>query len=338
MDNDDNDLRKNNLATNDESGRTFFKIASAIYIPSISLKFERFKKFYNELSSGNPRSIRVGIKIQGDYYVFDSIQEMENCQDVQEYLESTIYIPIRNFRFRMEFYEGSMYFGASAKVRGDSEWQKAKVDSIVKFFVDNYSQEFGKTTSQQFSQEYVAIVLFVLLALFFTVAYILLFFNPNIFSHFLDELYHNQSLYPVGFALSLISLILFVIVAPMCLTFKISKGLESTYLEDLSVAMRRNKKYYGLLYGLELTFLLTFSLFFIGLVTANYPLIGAPQNSSNPQVFKFLYDAEKFVSANSSVLVAGVLGIFSLAITIPLFIDWYKRRTDIWGESEELLE
>lgn len=337
MDNDDNYLRKNNPATGDESKRTFFEIASAIYIPSISVKFEGFKKFFSELSAGNPFSIRVGIKIQGDYYVFNSIQEMEHCQEVKEYLESTIYIPIRNFRFKMEFYEGSVYCGTSAKVKGDSKWQKEKVDSIVKFFVDNYSQEFGKTVSQQISQLYVAIVLFVLFALPFTVAYLWLFFNPNIFSHFLDEMYLSPSLYLIGFALMLISLLLFIIVAPMYLTAKISQELESMYLEGLSDAMRSNKNYYGLSFGAILTALLVLVLFIVGLVTANYPLIGLPQNSSNP-VPKFFYDVEKFFSANYSVLVAAVLGIFSLAITLPLFIDWYKRRTDIWGESEELLE
>lgn len=129
-----------------------------------------------------------------------------------------------------------------------------------------------------------------------------------------------------------------VLVIPLYITYNISKRLENIYSESLRDAMSENRLYYGPDFGLMMTLLLTVLLIFIGLLTPNYPLIGFPQSNSNPPIFKFFYVAENFISINSAILIAVLFGIVTLALTLPIFIDWYKKRNDVWGGPEELFE
>ena len=336
MENSDSDTSKSKSVKIDDS-EDKIKVASALYIPRISVKFVDFKHFFEELVSGNANYVRIAIKIEGVYYVFNSIQNLETHSEVAKYLNLNQYIPVRGFKFKIEFNEGSIYFGGTTKVIGNTEWQKNKVNAIITFFLNHYSQEYGKTISQQISQLYITIVLFSLFSLVFTIIYLWISFNPNVFSHFLYNFFLSPSFFFIGFVIYLILLVIFILIAPLYLTGKILKRLQPVYSEELSRAMRNNKNYYGISFGAILTLLLVLALIIASLVTVNYPLIELPQNSSNP-LPKFAYDLEKFFIANYSFMIAAVLGRFSLAISLPLFIDWYKRHNDIWGESEELFE
>lgn len=332
MENSD-DNKSNSVRINDSKAEP--KVASALYIPRISVKFEDFKRFFVELNSNNAKCTRIAIKIKGDYYIFNTVQELETYEDVAKYLKSTYLLPVRGFKFKIEFDEGSIYFGETAKIRGNPEWQKKKVDVIINFFAYQYKLGSGKTVPQLFSQLYITIILFLLFVLIFANAYIQFLLNPNIFSHFLDEMFVTPSLFLYAMALTVALLLLSIGVTPVYLSVKISETLESKYLVHLIKTMRSNKNYYGLDFGAILTLLMLFASIMVSLLTANYALIGLPQNGSNP-LPEYVYDLEKFLFADFSFLVAAVLGVFSLTLTFPLFIDWYKKRTDIWGESEEL--
>ena len=85
MENRDSHIGKNNPLQIDD-GDDRLKVASALYIPRISVKFVDFKHFFEELVSGNANYVRIAIKIEGVYYVFNSIQNMEGHSEVAEYL------------------------------------------------------------------------------------------------------------------------------------------------------------------------------------------------------------------------------------------------------------
>lgn len=185
MENEDNEVNENNTIPKKDSDGNL-QIASALYIPRISIKFDDFKHLIEDLALGNLNKVRVATKIGGSYFIFCSIQEMESCQEVINYLHSNLYFPVRGFKVRMEFNEGTINFGESAKIKGSPEWQKEKVETIIGFFVNNYNQEFGMTSSQIIFRGYNTVLIFLVLALALTVFYTWLFFNPNLFSSFLD--------------------------------------------------------------------------------------------------------------------------------------------------------
>ena len=85
MENSDSDTSKSKSVKIDDS-EDKIKVASALYIPRISVKFVDFMHFFEELVSKNANYVRIAIKIEGVYYVFNSIQNMEGHSEVAEYL------------------------------------------------------------------------------------------------------------------------------------------------------------------------------------------------------------------------------------------------------------
>ncbi len=320
------------------------ELASEILVPNIQMPISKFREMVERLDQENKGKFRFAIRIDGLYFLFNSLDETLLDSKVKEHLRDLpgLYphnIRVREIKFRIDCEDGSLTFARSVALKGKREWVLQQRKVIVNSLTKNYRHGYGKTPTQASLLALRDALSFIGLLILLLYGYLFLYFNPHLFPAFLSLVGVKSNEILVVISVYLVSMFSFILIFPSLLTFKIIERLNCWDLGDYANGLVNNKldlALSDLLLSISLIvfdILIYFAVFLFGY---NFFSGSLNQQAGIQNLTSDLIPIGSFISTYWSTILAISLTVIALMISVPLYWDWRSKRLDTWGDSEDL--
>lgn len=322
------------------------ELACEIYVPNAQMKLSKFREMYDKINPKEAMDSKIAIRVNGTYYLFKSMSQLSNDNITKEYLENSYGISphnirIRDLKFRLDSAQNHLIFTRSVLIKGQSEWVMHVREIILRTFAANFNKTSGKTILQSVGLTLFQLLTYTSLFILSLLAFLFLFYNPALFPKFLSDLGIKDSEYYEVFLIYLTLAIVIVGALPLLVALAIIKSSECSIIEDYVRSLRNNKMMFfpSVVFIPVVIFELEFVIEILILISNYNFFTGASsQQGGGQKLLSFFLLLEHFILNHGWSILASVIAIIAVVLSVPLFIEWRRRRMDSWADSDLLLK
>ena len=326
-------------------------VVSRIHIPKYKITLPYFERFFKQLLDRDTKLTRLVIRVDGNYFFFNSIEEMITNEYITDRFKEDLYrkddmFSLGEVRFNIVSEHGSVLFRRVAEIRGERKWVIKEREIITNLFIDSYlgteedenapSQKRNERINREFFRytiDNVKIFFSLLLVFLMEVSIYLNLFFSSWFVRLLLKLITPlgpaaQFYFLIGFWF--IMLIVLLIVFFGILLDRVIDLIKKVNAKGLRSQITQGKNYYGLIPFFILFILLTAGiLLIVYLPQLEYFFTNPPASPGNssllltagPVFFNSLKFLAVYIVGTAAAVVPIMLGIKTLS-------DWWTKRGD----------
>ena len=336
---------RSNSSTEKEVESTACELVSELYIPNVSMPYDKLKEMFQKIVADSPKQVKIAFRLEGGYYVFNSLENLEKDERAREYIESPRNpfppkIRLKDVRFDVKYEGRKLTFCRSVKLIGDVGCVREKKDLFAVYLKENYHHSYGRTLPQFIVWDIGVLLLFCDSLLLLLYAYLYLFYNPHLFPALLADLGVSREQFTKVFVIYIVLLVFIILVLPCIITFYTDKLLSPWDPDEFEDAIKHNRQHYGfpeLVFGILFMAYVIMIDFFVQVSHYNFFTGTTGIQASSQSIQTFFTPLQAILVNDGWTILVTILGIAALLFEVFQFWELHLQKIEGASELDDLL-